>query len=96
MFLPQKLSSTGERFSLSTGLSDAREDVKKWADERSGGKKIVSVGVWKQLREKFHTLQSELMKWLSIRDQLGGLIDNIVMSINHVHELWSRDNQLEE
>jgi hypothetical protein len=83
----QKLSSTGDhRLSLARGFSELRDD----------GKKLVSVGLWKQLREKFHTLQSELIKWLSIRDQLGVLIENFLMSINRVHGLWSMDNELEE
>ena len=50
----------------------------------------VSVGLWKQLKEKFQALQDELSKWLQIREQLGVFITNIVSGINDAHNIWSR------
>jgi hypothetical protein len=57
------------------------------------GGKLVTVGTWKQMREKFHSLQIELSKWLEIRDHLGSLIDNLLISINGVYQLWFEDCQ---
>mmetsp|Transcript_6634 Transcript_6634/g.10871 ORF Transcript_6634/g.10871 Transcript_6634/m.10871 type:complete len:839 (+) Transcript_6634:1849-4365(+) len=57
---------------------------------------LVSVGSWKQMREKFQALQDELSKWLTIRDHLGSLIDRLSRSIDCLYHKWFEDCQLDE
>jgi hypothetical protein len=86
---------SGGRFSLTTGASEGFVDGGKCRTGSSGHKAAVSVSTWKQLREKLHALQIELHKWLTIRDKLGSLIDNIVRGINNVQGTGT-DEQLYE
>lgn len=65
-------------------------------DKSNCGNQIVSVGTWKQMRDKFHSLHIELSKWLGIRDQLGSVINKLVLNIGRVHTLWTGDSDLEE
>ena len=56
----------------------------------------ISASQWRQSKEKFQALASEIKKWATIRGDLGVLIDKLINSITGTYNRWSHDEDMKE